>query len=314
MIVHRPISVILLGWGLALSGCTGMQAPEVKPTRPPAVRPATPEPRLSEESAALKAYYKRVESSRLAKGLLRKDNGGTDTPYTDTNLIRNFTTIALQDEYVRNGGLQPASSGLDKIKKWATPVRIGVEFDDYADADMRRRDRKALQTYIARLADVTGHQISLVESNPNFLVLIAGEDSREASLAKAQELIPNLSLANRSFFLSLPKDFNCFVLVAGNANSPHRLNRAVALIRAENTDLQREACIHEELAQGLGLTNDSPRARPSIFNDDDEFAFLTTHDEELLRILYNPDIKPGMDAETARPIVRRIVAERYGPV
>ena len=37
----------------------------------------------------------------------------------------------------------------------------------------------------------------------------------------------------------------------------------------------RRACVHEEMAQGLGLGNDSETARPSIFNDDEEFALLT---------------------------------------
>ena len=38
--------------------------------------------------------------------------------------------------------------------------------------------------------------------------------------------------------------------------------RAFAVIRAEHPDLLRLSCLHEEIAQGLGLANDSPRARP----------------------------------------------------
>ena len=62
-------------------------------------------------------------------------------------------------------------------------------------------------------------------------------------------------------------------------------SNAVAVIRAELPDRMRLSCIHEELAQGMGLANDSPDARPSIFNDDEEFAYLTTHDERMLRML-----------------------------
>ncbi|MGK7754127.1 DUF2927 domain-containing protein [Roseovarius sp. C03] len=47
-------------------------------------------------------------------------------------------------------------------------------------------------------------------------------------------------------------------------------------------------------------------ARPSIFNDDEEFALLTTHDEMLLEALYNPALNPGMGLEEARPILRRL--------
>jgi hypothetical protein len=87
------------------------------------------------------------------------------------------------------------------------------------------------------------------------------------------------------------------------------------VIRAENPDLLRLSCIHEELAQGLGLANDSPAARPSIFNDDDEFALLTTHDEQLLRMLYDSRLRAGMSAADAQPIVRTIAREiKGGPV
>ncbi|RMD94966.1 MAG: DUF2927 domain-containing protein, partial [Alphaproteobacteria bacterium] len=89
-------------------------------------------------------------------------------------------------------------------------------------------------------------------------------------------------------------------------------DRAVAIIRAEHPPLMRRSCIHEEIAQGLGLANDSPDARPSIFNDDEEFALLTTHDELLLKMLYDPRMRPGMTPEEARPVAEIIAAELMG--
>jgi hypothetical protein len=83
----------------------------------------------------------------------------------------------------------------------------------------------------------------------------------------------------------------------------------VALVRAEHPERLRAACIHEELAQGMGLANDSPGARPSIFNDDEEFGLLTRHDELLLRMLYDERMRPGMMAEEAAPVAREIASE-----
>jgi DUF2927 family protein len=88
--------------------------------------------------------------------------------------------------------------------------------------------------------------------------------------------------------------------------------QAVAVIRAEHPDLLRLSCIHEELPQGLGLPNDSPAARPSVFNDDEEFGLLTTQDEYLLRMLYDPRMRPGMTAAQARPVAEVIAAELLG--
>lgn len=62
----------------------------------------------------------------------------------------------------------------------------------------------------------------------------------------------------------------------------------------------------------MGLANDSPRARPSIFNDDEEFALLTRHDEMLLKILYDPRLTPGMTERDARPVIETIAAEMLG--
>ena len=62
----------------------------------------------------------------------------------------------------------------------------------------------------------------------------------------------------------------------------------------------------------MGLANDSPAARPSVFNDDEEFALLTRHDELLLRMLYDPRLRPGMTEAEARPIITDIATELTG--
>ena len=56
----------------------------------------------------------------------------------------------------------------------------------------------------------------------------------------------------------------------------------------------------------MGLPNDSRTARPSVFNDDSEFALLTRHDELLLGMLYDPALSPGMDEHDARPVIRQL--------
>jgi hypothetical protein len=104
------------------------------------------------------------------------------------------------------------------------------------------------------------------------------------------------------------------VIAFSGSESDHTYRRAIAFIRSEHPDLMRRSCVHEELAQGLGLANDSPRARPSIFNDDDEFALLTRHDEELLKLLYHPALTPGMTPDQARPIVARLLGQQAGPM
>ena len=59
----------------------------------------------------------------------------------------------------------------------------------------------------------------------------------------------------------------------------------------------------------MGLPNDSPEARPSLFNDSLEFAFLTEHDEILLRMLYDPRLRPGMSIAEAGPLLPAIARD-----
>jgi Protein of unknown function (DUF2927) len=109
----------------------------------------------------------------------------------------------------------------------------------------------------------------------------------------------------------LPRSTYCLVYSsAENGNSTY--TRAYAVIRAEHPDLLRLSCYHEEIAQGLGLANDSPTARPSIFNDDEEFALLTRQDEAMLQMLYDPALAPGMTEEQARPVVQSLATRLIG--
>lgn len=296
---------------LASCDLAGPKVPDTKPQARPAglTRPAqTP----SENSQALARYYQRLENDLLGRDFLRIDGGGSDTPYSDAHLARNFERIAFYDEYQRDQGMR-ASDGLPgQLKKWAQPVRIKVEFGPGVSQEERLRDRRNVADYAARLSHLTGHSITLSDRNPNFTVMIMSADDRDLARRRALEIMPNFKPANMVFFSNLPRSVHCFVIAAGYENE-YEYRVALSYIRAENTPLQRLACIHEELAQGLGLANDSPHARPTIFNDDDEFALLTRHDEELLRILYNPALKPGMTLQEARPVIAQIIADRPGP-
>ena len=118
--------------------------------------------------------------------------------------------------------------------------------------------------------------------------------------------MPNISDSSVDIFRTLPRSIHCLVVAFSGGSSDYEYRKAIAFVRAEHPDLMRRSCYHEEMAQGLGLANDSPNARPSIFNDADEFALLTTHDELLLRMLYDTRLSTGMTPAQARPIVQEI--------
>ncbi|MDX1779893.1 MAG: DUF2927 domain-containing protein [Thalassovita sp.] len=303
--------------GAVLAGCFGLLAAcaELGP-RGPATAPldvAPPKPQeVSDRSKALSTYFLRLQSDLLSQGLLRTDGGGPDTPFTATGLSRNFETIAFYDEYERGAGLRDAREGPGALRRWGVPVRFGVVFGTSVPEEQRRIDRANVRAYAKRMARVTGHPMSLTEGNANFHVLFMGEDDRDQMLTRVQQIVPNINQATMSILRDIPRSIHCLVIAFSANGNDSDYRKAIALVRAEHPDLLRKSCIHEELAQGLGLANDSPRARPSIFNDDDEFALLTTHDEMLLRILYDRRLRAGMSLEQAQPLIRQIAGELAG--
>ncbi len=318
MIMRRGISAAF--FLLALVACDPMtpEPPEVTPqARPADLAPQStvkPQPRRmpSEESAALATYYARVQSDLLSQGLLRTDGGGPDTPFTDTMLVRDFERIALAEEYERGQGFRPSSGRLGRIKKWTQPVRVTAEFGPSVTDAERQKDSALLSRYVSRLEGVTGHSITMSDTNPNFHVLFMSEDDRALIKPRILELVPDINSESLRIFDNTPRSIHCLVIAFANDNGGYNYAKAIALIRAEHPDVLMRSCIHEEVAQGLGLANDSPQARPSIFNDDDEFALLTRHDELLLKMLYDPRLTPGMNADEARPIVQDLAALYLG--
>ncbi|MDE0984982.1 MAG: DUF2927 domain-containing protein [Yoonia sp.] len=290
-----------------MSACTVPAAPRVQSANiriAPLASVAAP----SARSDALRTYYTRIEDRLVSRGLLRVDGGGPDTPFTDTQLARNFVRIALFDEYVSDGGILRARATASNLSRWSGPVRMSVEFGDTIPADQRLSDRIEVAKYANRLARVTGHPITMSNANPNFYVMFLNEGDRLGSEARLRQMVPGIAPSSMRAILDLPSNQLCIVVAFSEAGKS-TYSKAIAVIRGEHPDLLRKSCIHEELAQGLGLPNDSPAARPSIFNDDEEFGLLTTHDEMLLRMLYDPRLRNGMDAAEAAPIVRQIATE-----
>lgn len=321
--MRQTQAILRLGRGLGalalLSACLAtepLEAPSAPPVRPAA--PETPPVEVTEPSQAsrdLATYYQREQSELLAQGLLRGDGGGADTPFSATELTRNFVRIALFDEYRETAaGTLEAEATVSSLRRWEQPINMSVEFGSSVPLAQRDRDTTSVAAYASRLQRLTGVPIRQTDTRANFHVLVLNENDRLGYDDRLRELLPGISEASVRAFLNPSRSTYCLAIAVSVENSP-TYARAVVLIRAEHPDLLRLACIHEELAQAMGLANDSPSARPSIFNDDEEFGLLTRHDELLLQMLYDPSLSPGMSAAQAAPIAREIAQQLVtGPV
>lgn len=300
---------VLAALALASCGLTPPEAPVRRP-EPRALAPmeaATPEP--SRESRAVARHFADVQSDLLGRGLLRRDGGGPDTPWGPRQLGENFTRIALYDEYVSHGGRLLAKETPSRLRRWQAPVRIGLRFGASVSAEQQARDRAAVSDYASRLSRATGHPVRLSEQSPNFWLYVVSEDERPGMGPEWETLFPGLDPQALTAATAMPLSTFCIVLAISEGRSPVYTG-ALAVVRAELPDLMRLSCFHEELAQGLGLANDYSGARPSIFNDDEEFATLTAMDEAMLSLLYDRRLQAGMREAEVLPLLPALVAER----
>nr|WP_235216108.1 DUF2927 domain-containing protein [Ruegeria halocynthiae] len=299
---------------LALANCDETLTSSVVPKpRPVAAAPA-PNAYVPASAASqdLARFYQRVERDLQTRGMLRVDGGNHDTPYDADDLARNFEAIAFYSEYPDHAVTAPTQRTDGQLSRWSVPVRVQAEFAPSVAPAAREKDAAEVEAFTARLARLTDHPISVVNRKANFHVFFAGKDDSAYVVQRLKQLIPGISTPSLDLVANPRANIDCLVFASPTSAAPFQFVRAVTLIRTELPDLTRRSCIHEEIAQGLGLSNDSPAARPSIFNDDDEFALLTSHDEKLLTMLYDPRLKPGVSAEDARPVVRIIARELMG--
>jgi hypothetical protein len=311
--MHRPaLTIVTLGW---LAGCAEvatLEAPDA--TTPAPERPAVlaPENALSVELAT---YYRRIELERRGRGLLRTDSGADSMAISAARLADIYIDIALHDEYLRTARGFIARTSAANLRRWDAPVRYRLEFGPSVPRSVRVSDHAEVATLVNRMSSATRHPMRLLplgtEDGGNFHVLVLSEAERRAIGPRLRALVPGIDATAVRLVTEMPRETFCMVL-AFSRSADDVYSDAVAIIRAEHPDLTRLSCYHEELAQGLGLANDSLQARPSVFNDNQEFALLTALDLLLLRLHYDPRLAPGMSEAEARPIVLRIAAELVG--
>lgn len=250
------------------------------------------------------ARYQEYATALSEQGGLRTEANPEDAPYTNADLAWNFERIALFREYRREGPRLIQVLTPTRLSRWDDPIRYRL-----VGLGVTEADRKEYAALALRLHSLTGLSIEETKGDdPNLSILILSLGERRAFI----EALRIEGAAERMpLVMQWAEDvsYPCIGQVGYKDAESGEISGAMIFIKAELEGVLRRSCIHEELAQTLGLLNDDLRVRPSIFNDDQEFALLTDHDEYLLEILYDPRLEAGMDAEQAMPLARAIIEE-----
>jgi len=261
------------------------------------------------QEAKLRKYYSRLEKRKTSFGLLRQDGGGADTPFDIDDIVEAFEQLAFYNEYdIGKNKLLPNSNAVS-LAKWKSNINISVRFGGSVDKKQKNKDLQEINGLISNLAKITNQKIKVSQKNANIYVVVANQKEIKNLIDEIGLHRPEFDPKRIPIITQLPKDIHCMAMTSMSSEPNSAISSALVIIRDELPDIMRKACIHEEIAQSLGLTNDSHFARPSIFNDDDEFATLTKFDEILLQILYNNRLQPGISEKEAAQLVKQIATE-----
>lgn len=192
-----------------------------------------------------------------------------------TLLIKQFEAIAFSAEF---GGQHRTG----RIVKWDGPIRVRVRGFNAI------KYIAEVQAQLRELSQLTGLTIELVNWSNS-----AAPPNMDINFTSAT--------GTSRFDPTAP----CRTLFHDRGYVIQR----VEIYIAPDDPAQRRHCIAEELTQALGLANDSTVFRNSIFNDDSRQQILAPWDTLMVRILYDPRIRPGMSKVQALPIAREVIAD-----
>ena len=261
------------------------------------------------QETKLRKYYIRLEKRKTSLGLLRQDGGGADTPFDVDDIVEAFEQLAFYNEYdIDKNKLLPNSKAVS-LAKWKSNTNIAVRFGGSVDKKQRDKDLQEINDLIRNLSQITNHKIKISQQNLNMYLVISNQKEIKGLIREIGLKRPEFDPKRIPIITQLPKDIHCMAMTSMSSEPNSAISSALVIIRSELPEIMRRACLHEEIAQTLGLTNDSHFARPSIFNDDDEFATLTQFDEILLQILYDHRLQPGISEKEAAQLVKQITNE-----
>lgn len=181
------------------------------------------------------------------------------------------------------------------VAKWQGPIGVSIQ------GRVKKRHAQWASFHLTTLKKLTGltfRQIPKGKPGANFyLLFLRGNEMAKAPIPRAPPgLLKKLAASRGCYFLMGKKP-------------PSRILWAFIVVNVERDDRAINACLLEEMAQSLGLPNDSNRNRPSIFSDKDRLTLLAPDDELMLRTLYDPRMKAGFSPEEARKAAREIIGE-----
>ncbi|MHB1219671.1 MAG: DUF2927 domain-containing protein [Alphaproteobacteria bacterium] len=206
-------------------------------------------------------------------------------------LTRFFDIVVFGSEIP---GVAPA----ERVRKWTAPIRYKIGGSRVAEW------RPVIQRHAATLAGLTGisfREIGAKEAGENLVVMLVPRDK----MAEAGALVEKDPAKLRAVLNGTRG--GCYFL---SYSKEDRIVYAAVVANVEGPKPMLEHCLLEEMAQMMGLPNDSDRVTPSMFNDSERHMALTPGDVALVKALYDPALKPGTPRAETLAFVRTLFLQQ----
>jgi hypothetical protein len=221
------------------------------------------------------------------------DSDNPDIAYRRSIERRNFKDTEILDGFfkVTFGAEFHVAGGVDRIRKYAVPVRVFI--DNRAAPDRTPQVKAAI-------ADIRNHirnlDISMAEKRDDANMIVSLVNDRD--LSRMIRTIYGIDRARRIQRTLEPQCLSGFRKDEGS-----HILRSDVIITADVGEFVFYDCVYEELLQALGPINDDTTVPWTMFNDDVQMGFFDLYDQYLLNILYDQRVQPGMTRAEVQAVI-----------
>lgn len=209
------------------------------------------------------------------------------TKFSAAELERGFMALAFGSDL--RIGARPRG-----IRRFNHPIR--VEIIPGGSVDRAAAMRGVLDDYIRQVPSL--HLSVASTGDADVQVRLIDEKDFNAALESAF----GAKIA-RTFIART--DPQCMTSVKSNAAGD--IVHAISFIIVDKGDDVFQDCAYHELLHAFGLSNHDQRNIWTTLNQNRMVGYLTVYDRDLLDILYDPRIRPGMPPRAARAVLPGVI-------
>lgn len=210
--------------------------------------------------------------------------------FTDEEIIDGFFRVVFGAEF-------HVSGGVDRIRKYETPIRV------YADNRAKPDRRTQLAEVIADIrSKVQNLDIAMVDKRKDANVVVTLIRDRDVEKTIKQ-------FYGKEQGEKIVRSLEPQCLSGFKKDELFRIQHSDIIIAVDAGDFIFYDCVYEEVLQSLGPINDDDKLPWTMFNDDVQMGFFDIYDQYIMNLLYDPRIHAGMSKEQVKELLPKILVD-----